>query len=615
LNHPIKTSPLTRSADLRLLSRVLREARPEWSPLLAVFLLGLAATPIALLAPVPVKIAVDSVIGSEPLPTFVQKLAPGWLQETATNRLILAIALLLGVALLTQLQWAWFWLWSTAIGERLVLRFRAKVFQHVQRLSLAFHDSRGSAETTYHIQYDAPAVRWILLDGLIPMANSALKLVGMIYVTLLIDPVIALVALGIAPVLLGLARFYRGHVRGQWRDVMEKESSAMSVVQEVVGSLRVVKAFGQEQREHERFVDEATRGVGARLRVVKWECLFGILVGLTTAAGTATVLYVGIDHVQRGILSLGELLLVMAYLAQLYEPLKSLSKTVTALQKSLASAERVFSLLDRVPDVVDRPHALPLRTARGAVACRNVHFAYETGHDVLKGVTFAVEPGRHVGIFGPTGAGKSTLVNLLTRLYDPTSGVVLLDGRDCREYRVADVRRQFAIVLQDPLLLSTSIAENIAYARPEATEEEIVAAAKAANAHDFISHLPDGYSTLVGERGMRLSGGERQRISIARAFLKSAPILILDEPTSSIDGRTEAGIMEAMERLMRGRTAFLIAHRLSTLRGCDLLLKIVDGELVEQSVDVAETLVAETQAWTPSVDAVPVHPLLEPGGT
>ncbi len=590
----------SRLSDFKLLKRVLREAEPFWGRILTVFLLGLLATPLALLAPIPLKIVVDSVLGDRPLPGFLESVGPGFAQGSPGEKLKLAITLLLGVALVTQIQWASSWLLSIATGEKLVLGFRSKLFQHVQRLSLVYHDSRGSAETTYHIQNDASAIQWIVLDGLLPLVTSALKLIGMIYVTFLLDPMIALVALTIAPILLGLTRFYRKHIRHQWRDVKNKESTAMSVVQEVMGSLRVVKAFGQEQREHERFVTESQRGVSARLKVVAWECGFGILVGLTTAAGTAAVLFVGVAHVEQNLLTLGELLMVMAYLAQLYEPLKSLSKTVASLQKSLASAERIFSVLDRVPDVVDRPGARELVRAQGAIACEDVCFAYGSGELVLKHISFQIPPGIRVGIFGPTGAGKSTLVNLLSRLYDPTSGSVLLDGCDCRDYKVIDVRRQFSIVLQDPLLLSTSIRENIAYARPDATEEEIIAAAKAANAHDFISQMPNGYTTLVGERGMRLSGGERQRISIARAFLMDSPVLILDEPTSSVDGRTEAGIMEAMNRLMKGRTAFLIAHRLSTLRGCDVLLKLVDGNLVQISDQVEDILRTEEQSWLQS---------------
>jgi ATP-binding cassette, subfamily B, bacterial len=272
---------------------------------------------------------------------------------------------------------------------------------------------------------------------------------------------------------------------------------------------------------------------------------------------------------------------VMGYLSQLYRPLQSISKKVGDLQHSLASAERTFALLDQTPEVIEKPNAMPLSRARSALSFQNVSFAYEGNNPVLQNVSFEVLPGMRVGIAGATGAGKTTLVSLLTRFYDPTSGRITLDGIDLRDYKIADLRKQFAIVLQEPVLFSTSIAENIAYANPDATYEEIVAAARAANAHKFITHLPEGYDTQVGERGMRLSGGERQRISLARAFLKDAPILILDEPTSSVDMKTEAVIMEAMTRLMRGRTTFMIAHRLSTLANCDVRLQIEGGRVID----------------------------------
>jgi ATP-binding cassette subfamily B protein len=312
-----------------------------------------------------------------------------------------------------------------------------------------------------------------------------------------------------------------------------------------------------------------------------------MLVGVTTAVGTATVLFIGMNHVRAGTLTLGELLLVMGYLAQLYGPLKAISKRAASLQSHLAGAERAFALLDEAPDVAERPGARPLARAAGAVAFRGVCFTYASGRPILQDVSFEFAPGTRVGIAGVTGAGKTTLVNLLTRFYDPTAGQILLDGVDLRDYRLADLRNQFAIVLQEPVLFSTSIAENIAYARPDAREEEVVAAAKAANAHEFISRLPEGYQTRVGERGMRLSGGERQRIALARAFLKDAPVLILDEPTSSVDVKTEAAILEAMGRLRQGRTSFMIAHRLSTLASCDVLLQIEHGRLVAVRPEVA----------------------------
>jgi ATP-binding cassette, subfamily B, bacterial len=289
--------------------------------------------------------------------------------------------------------------------------------------------------------------------------------------------------------------------------------------------------------------------------------------------------------VQAGTLTLGNLVLILGYLSQLYRPLQSVSEKLGDLQNSMASAERAFTLLDTEPDVVEKPDARPLERARGHVAFHDVSFAYDANEPpALEGVSFEVEPGTRLGIAGTTGAGKTTLTSLLTRFYDPTEGSITLDGVDLRDYKLADLRNQFAIVLQEPVLFSTTIAENIGYARSDAKQAEIVAAAKAAHAHEFIEGLPDGYQTMVGERGMRLSGGERQRISLARAFLKDAPVLILDEPTSSVDVKTEEIIMGAMEELMRGRTTFMIAHRLSTLEHCDVVVRIEDGRLVDRTL-------------------------------
>jgi len=302
---------------------------------------------------------------------------------------------------------------------------------------------------------------------------------------------------------------------------------------------------------------------------------------MITATGTAAVLFIGARHVQAGTITVGDLVLVMAYMSQLYSPLKTLSKKAGQLQKYLASAERAFSLLDEEPDVRETPNARPLSLAAGDIRFERVSFAYDGERPVLCDLSFHAPAGMRVGIAGATGAGKTTLVSLLNRFYDPSGGRILLDGVDLRDYRLADLRAQFAIVLQEPLLFSTSIAENIAYAKQDASIEEIMAAARAANVHDFITGLVDGYDTEVGERGTRLSGGERQRISLARAFLKDAPILILDEPTSSVDVATEATILEAMSRLMKDRTTFMIAHRLGTLEGCDVFVELQDGCLVE----------------------------------
>jgi len=352
-------------------------------------------------------------------------------------------------------------------------------------------------------------------------------------------------------------------------------------VTEVLGVLRVVKAFGQEEREQGRFVGQAGAAMRARLRLLLAEGCYGLAIRLTTVLGSAAVLFIGVMHVRSGVLTLGELLLVLAYLAQLYEPLKTISRKAGGLQSHLASAERAFALLDQRPEVDDRPGARALERAHGAVAFQNVTFSYDHGRPVLRDVSFNIAPGTRLGIVGATGAGKTTLLNLLMRFYDPTAGQVRLDGIDQRCYRLADMRNQFGLVLQEAVLFSATVAENIAYARPDASREEIEAAARAAHAHDFIANLPQGYDTLVGERGMRLSGGERQRISIARAFLKDAPVLLLDEPTSAVDMQTEAGILEALEGLMRGRTCIIITHRHTPLAACDRVLELDHGQLAE----------------------------------
>jgi len=567
--------------DVALYRRLLRQARPYWTHFLALFAMGLLASLIALLNPVPLKIVVDSVLGGRPLPSFLHALLPAAATRSPATILFVAIGLLVAVAALGQLQALSSTLLRTYVGERLVLEFRARLVQQVQRLSLSYHDSRGTADSLYRIQHDAPAIQNIMVDGVIPFVAASVTLVTMIVVTARLDWQLALVALGVTPALLLLSRVYRSHLRTQSRYVKKLETAALAVVHETLGALRVVKAFGQEGRETDRFIRRSSEGMAARIHLAFLEGRFGLLVGLTTAGGVAAVLLIGVRHVRSGTLTLGELLMVLSYLGQLYDPLKTISRKAAALQSYLASAERVFALLDERPDVPERPHARPLGRAVGAVEFRDVCFAYDADHPVLHVVSFDVPPGARVAVAGTTGAGKTTLVSLLTRFYDPTGGAILLDGVDLRDYRLADLRDQFAIVLQEPVLFSTSIAENIAYARPGAGELEIVQAARAAGAHDFIIRLPRGYATPVGERGMQLSGGERQRVALARAFLKDAPLLILDEPTSSVDVKTEAVILDAMDRLMRGRTAFLITHRASALVGCDVRLQLERGRLVE----------------------------------
>jgi O-antigen biosynthesis protein len=566
-------------SDLMLMKRLLLETRPFWSHIAWIFVLSLLATPLALLAPVPIKIIVDNVLGTAPLPNFPSPFLPGVITNSGTDLLIFAVALLVITTLLAQIQGLATTVLKTYTGEKMVLDFRGKLFRHIQRLSLANSDMRGTADSSYSVQYDAASIQYIAIDGTIPILSSTITVLSMIYVTARIDWQLALVALTITPILFVLTQMYRKKLRLRSREVKRMESSALKVIQEVLTSIRVVKAFGQEDREHERFLQKSGEGFQARLQLTKVEGIFGLFLGLVTALGTAGVLIMGVSHVRSGTITLGSLLLVIGYLSQLYSPLNTLSRKAASLQSHFAGAERAFALLDEMPDVQESPAALPLRQAKGMIAFRNVSFAYQPEHPVLRNISFEIPPGTRLGIAGVTGAGKTTLVNLLTRFYDPTEGKILLDGTDLRDYKLADLRGQFAVVLQEPVLFSTTIAENIAYAVQGATNDQIIQAAEAAGAHGFIKELPQGYDTQVGERGMRLSGGERQRIALARAFLKQAPLLILDEPTSSVDAATENAILEAMDRLMQGRTAFLIAHRESTFNICTMRLEIHQGAI------------------------------------
>jgi ATP-binding cassette subfamily B protein len=546
-------------------------------------LLGLLSSPVALLTPVPLKIAVDNVLGAQPLPTGLAALLPDALVGARGGLLLCAVVLLVFIGLVGQLRELAFGVLKTWIAERLVLDFRSRLFDRAQRLSFTYHDAAGTADAMYRIRYDAEAVSYLTVEGAVPLLSAAVTVAGMLYVSLRIDLALALVALSVVPVLFVVSGAVRRRLRAQARQLKRVDAGVLAVIQETLGALRVVKAFGQEDRQTGEFVRQAGEGVRAKVRLAAVEGVAGVLVGLTTGLGMALVVYVGVSHVRDGVLSLGALLLIAGYLGQLYAPLRTMSRKVSSVQSHLASAERAFALLDQPGDVPERADARRLDRARGDVEFRGVSFGYEPAQPVLNDVSLAIEAGTRVAVTGATGAGKTTLVSLLTRFYDPTAGEIRLDGVDLRGYRLRDLRDQFAIVLQQPVLFSTTIAENIAYGRPGADPREIEDAARAANAHDFIVALPHGYATPVGERGMRLSGGERQRVALARAFLKDAPMLILDEPTSSVDVGTEAAILEALERVMRGRTVFLITHRPSALLGWDVRLHFQGGRLVEPS--------------------------------
>jgi len=574
-----------------MLRRVLSDLRPYSRSIVIAWIISLSTIPITLITPLPIKLLVDSVIGSQPLPGYLTVLPQ---LASRDYVLYLAIGILLGSAVLAYLQNLVSTWYLNKAGNRMTLDVRARLFRQMQRLSIAYHDSKGTLDSAYRTLNDAPALRSFGIDSIIPLFTSVLTLAAMIVVTLFLDWQLALISLVVSPFMFLLTLVFRPRIRKGWRKFKTSESAAMAVAQESLGASRVVKAFGQEERRSKQLVSHYSDSLSAQLKVYVDSAVYNLLVGVVTSIGLAAVLYVGIRHVQANTLSLGALLVVNYYVTQLYSPLRNVGQKTLDIQLSLAGIERYHAVLDETPDVPEKPNARPLPRAKGKIVFQKVSFEYVKDHPVLDDVSFDLPAGSRLGIVGPTGSGKTTLSSLLVRFFDPTRGVVTLDDVDLRDYKLADLRNQFAVVLQDTILFSASIAENIRFARPDASMEEVISAARAANAHDFIISLPEGYNTLVGERGMKLSGGERQRVSLARAFLKDAPVLILDEPTSALDVQSEALVLDAIERLMKGRTTMMIAHRASALRNCDTILRIENGKTAGLTGEVASVLKSMT---------------------
>ena len=565
---------------MKLLRRVLHYLRPHWK--LAVFsvCLMLLGAGISILLPWPLKFLVDNVLNGEPMPPNLAWILGPLAGDRGTLLVVVVVAgfvLALAHSALTVLDNYV----NTKIDQSMVLDFRSDLFQHAQRLSLTFHDQKRSGMLIYAINAQADAAARLVM-AIPPLVQSGLTLIGMLWVTYLINPTLALLSLSVVPFLYLSVRFYVTRIQRKLEQVKAMEGESLSIIHEALSMLRVIVAFGREDHEHRRFRTQGETTIKARIQVTVWQTIFSLAVNLITAAGTALVLGAGAHLVMQGTMSVGVLLVVMAYIAMLYQPLETISTTVGSLQDQLVSVRIAFRILDTEPEIKDAPDAVTIDRALGRVTFEGVNFHYQGRKDTLREISFEAQPGQVVAIVGPTGAGKTTLMSLIPRFYDRQEGRILLDGTDTKQLTLKSLRAQISIVLQEPLLFSGTIAENIRYGRLEATQDEIIAAARAANAHDFITLLPKKYDTELGERGVQLSGGERQRIAVARAFLRDAPILILDEPTSSIDSKTEAVILDALDRLMIGRTTFMIAHRLSTVRKADVILVIDHGWLIEQ---------------------------------
>lgn len=467
------------------------------------------------------------------------------------------------------------------VGLRALLKLRTDLFATLQALPLKFHDSRRSSDSSFRVAYDSQSVQTIFNKGFTNIVGSGITLVGILVIMGRMDGELTLISVAIVPAVLWAIRHYSARIREQSTSIQEKDSAMLALAQEGLSSIKVVHAFGQEEYTVRQFRDQAQQSLAANLRLTMTNVASALVINTLMALGVAALTYVGSLHVLRGDLTLGALTVFLSYLAMLYAPIESLSQTAWALEGAAAGATRCFEVLDSDDEVCDAPDATPIASTQGAFRFEGVDFGYTPERLILSGVNLDVRPGSSVAFVGGTGAGKSTLLSLAPRFYDPTAGRVLLDGRDLRSITKKSLRAQISLVLQDTLLFSTTVRENIAYGRPEASEEEIVAAAVRAQADDFIRQMPLGYESPVGERGGRLSVGQRQRIGIARAFLKDSPILLLDEPTSALDPATERAIMDTLEELMRGRTTLIITHRLATVHHLDQIVVLAQGGVAE----------------------------------
>lgn len=566
------------SKQLRLLVYI----APHWRGLAIMLSVMALSIGLDVLRPWPMKLLVDNVLGGQPIPQSLARMLavlPGsagpqgllfWL--CISTVLIFLIGTLMSIASGVV---------SVGVGQRITYSLSADLFRHLQRLSLIFHSRHSVGDSLSRITGDAYCAQTLLTSIVFPIIQSVVMLITMFVIMWRLEPRITLLSLAVTPCLVLVIRVFGQPMKVSSRQTREIESRMMSLVQQTLSAIPVVQAFAREQVEHDRYVkyaDEATIAYQRRTLAGMW---FKLFVGLITSVGTALIMWLGAQYVIEGRMSVGTVLVFLSYLASLYGPINSITYTAQTWQTTAANTDRVLEILDISPDVEDSPGAIAKRI-RGDVRYEDVTFGYDAERPVLKKITLNAQSGEVIAIVGPTGAGKTTLVNLLVRFFDPQSGRVTIDGADIRSLSVRSLREQVAIVLQEPFIFPMTVADNIAYGRTDATRDEIIAAAVAANADDFIRRLPEGYDTVVGERGTTLSGGEKQRLSIARAFLKDAPILILDEPTSALDAHTESLLLDALDRLAKGRTTFIIAHRLSTIRNADQIITLSLGEVVEQ---------------------------------
>jgi ATP-binding cassette subfamily B protein len=553
--------------------------RPYWKLLALAFVAMLMESSADLLEPWPLKVILDYVIGSKTPPTWLA----GWVVDSHSRLTLLnlSIAAVMGIALVGAVSSYSERYLSTTIGKRVGFDLRHALYHHVQRLSLSFYEHRQTGDMVVRLTADIDAVEDFITGAVLGIVLDVVTLVGMLVVMFYLDWRFSLIGLSVAPVLFFIVFRFMRRIKEATREVKRKQSELASVVQESIASARVVKAFAREDFEEHRLDRQSLASVDATLRARSVKARLAPLVDLVVAIGTCLVLFFGARFVMSGRITAGGLVVYVLYLGKMYKPIKDLSKTADTFSKASVAFERMGEILSIERQVTDRPGARPAARFRGQIVFDRVTFGYAPADLVLKDASLRVEPNQRAALVGPTGVGKSTLIALIPRLYDVVGGSVQIDGNDVRNYTLQSLREQVSFVLQDPVLFRASIAENIAYGRPGASEREILRASTLAHAHEFVSRMPRGYDTVIGERGDTLSGGQRQRISIARALIRDSPILLLDEPSSSLDPESEELIFDGLATLLEGRTSITIAHRLATVRRADVIFVLDQGAIVE----------------------------------
>ena len=562
--------------------RIIDLVRPHWKALTIALVAVVGETLTDILEPWPIKIVVDNILQSKKLPSVLGGIVTGLFGSNASAVLYFAVAAVALIAIVGAVSSYVEKYLTTSVSQWVGHDLRRTLYHHIQRLSLAEHDRSRTGDLITRVTSDIGAVQDFINSALLGMLVNAMTLVGMIGVMLYLNWRFTLIALSIVPVLFLVVYYYTRRIKSASRAVRTQEGKLLSVVEEVLTSIRTVKAFAREDYEEQRFETESLANVEAGLQARSIKAKLSPVVEVLVAIGTCLVLWYGARLAMAGQISAGVLIVFLLYLGKMYKPMRDLSKMTDTVSKAMVGYERIQEVLDIKSDVRDLRGARPAPRFKGRIEFKDVSFNYGTDKRVLEDLSFTIEAGQVAAIVGPSGTGKSTLVSLIPRFYDPASGSVAIDGTDIRQYRLKSLRDQISFVLQDTLLFRATIWENIAYGKPNASPAEIRRAADLANAREFIEEMPDGYDTMVGERGVTLSGGQRQRIAVARAIIRDTPILILDEPTAGLDAASEQAVIGALDTLMKGRTSVVIAHHLGTIRHADVIFVISDSALVEQ---------------------------------